>query len=213
LKFCINDDPKICGDPAVPPCLDTEGGAALRWKELNNQNPGANNGFYAGAGDVGKSSCRNRTGVTYAYQSPMPFEIEYIGGTNDLLANIIPDGMSPKELTASLGDYLSSCGGITSDMWNTLKITLSNRGTGSGVIRLTNVKFNDIELGDFCLKDNVDGGGGSFKDILVDLGGYDFEQGAVVTGNVVLCGEDKLKFDNGEKDKVEFGFVKVTPLP
>ena len=48
------------------------------------------------------------------------------------------------------------------------------------MVCLTNVKFNEIELGDFCLE-----GKGGFRDILVDLGGYDFQEGAVVTGNLV----------------------------
>ena len=79
-------------------------------------------------------------------------------------------------------------------MWNTLKISIANWGdAGDGVVRLTNIKFNEIELGDFCLE-----GKGGFRDILVDLGGYDFQEGAVVTGNLVLCGA-KDDFDNNEK--------------
>jgi hypothetical protein len=59
-----------------------------------------------------------------------------------------------EELTATL-DNFNSCAspGVTSDMWNTLKISIANRGdAGDGVVCLTNVKFNESELGNFCLE-------------------------------------------------------------
>jgi hypothetical protein len=207
-KFCINIEPLICANPVSPPCLQTEVGAAVRWKRFDNTNPNSNDAFYVGPGDLGNINCKKQAGVVY--QSSMPFKIEYNGDTDNLHASITA-GSTSKELTVVLdNNNFPSCPGplaITSDMWNTLKITIANRGTSkAGIVHLTNVKFNEIELGNFCLQGN-----GGFKDILVDLGGYDFTEGAVLTGNLVLCGASS-EFDSNETDRVEFGFTKVTPL-
>jgi hypothetical protein len=110
-----------------------------RWKKANNLNTGDNDAFYVGSGNLSDGHSRIKTGVTYVYQSPMPLEFGYNGETNDLRASINATSMN-EELTVTL-DNFHSCPllGVTSDMWNTLKISIaSNRGdAGDGVVRLT----------------------------------------------------------------------------
>lgn len=55
-----------------------------------------------------------------------------------------------------------------------------------------------------------------FRDILVDLGGYDFQEGAVVTGNLLVgdsCAGQRTILTIMKMTKwLEFGFIKVTQL-
>jgi len=202
-SFIKLESPKYCIILSTAVNLTaTKSGAGARWKRADNG--GSLDSFYVGTGDLGNGNCRVNTGVSYIYTSLMPLEVEYIGGANDLFAKITAG--VPKNLTADLDGFVNCAAkGTTSDMWNTLKIQLANRGsTKTGVVRFTNVKFNDVELGDFCVPPSND-----IKDFYFDLAGYDFAQGATVTGNLVLCGTNNTFFDGNEFDKVEIDFVDV----
>jgi hypothetical protein len=167
-------------------------GAGAHLERANNLNTGANDAFYVGSGNLSDGDCRINTGVTYLYQ---PLEFECNGETYDLCLSI--NATTTEELTATL-DNFNSCPslGVTSDMLNTLKISIANWGDArDGVVHLSSIKFNEIEIGDFCLEGK---GRGGFRDILVDLGGYDFQEGAVVTGNLVPCGAKNDNFDKNE---------------
>jgi hypothetical protein len=137
-------------------------------------------------------------------------EFECNGETNDLRLSI--NATTTEELTATL-DNFNSCPslGVTSDMLNTLKISIANWGDArDGVAHLTSIKFNEIEIGDFCLE----GKGRGFRDIwwtLVDMTSKKVLWSLVIWSRVgpKMTILTRMKQNDRVERVSEFGFVKA----
>jgi hypothetical protein len=195
--------------PTPPPPTSTGPGA--RWKYLNNGATSANgDAFYAGRSNLGGGVCRNgQRGVTYVYNGLNELEMKYDADANTWNAQITPAAGSPIVQTVDLDDLSSACTPTPyEENWDALKIQISNRGAQTGTVRLTDVKFNNVAVGNFC----ITSARAAANDFYFYLGGYNLSAPGTtttVTANLVLCGATSSNFDSNENDKVEISFVKL----
>jgi hypothetical protein len=202
-RFCLID---------TIPFLTNSTGANARWKRFDNLNSDTDR-FYIGRGNLGSGSCRVNPALdVYVYNDLNELEMTYDADDNTWKAKIIPGSNTEVTQTVDFDDPVNGLQGCSTAFvknWNALKIQIQNSpvpGGGTGVVRLTDVKFNDVAIGDFCFAP----GTGS-TDFYFNLGGYNlFGTGAIttVTGNLILCGAAG-NFDSNEADRVQIGFVKT----